>query len=164
MNSAEILSEKYSKETSVRKVMAEADSLLKDTSSFKASNNFIVRKDEMLESKNFAVINLQEAEQTNTADSLLEKVSGIKDRKKDIVASFKVEFWQSPINYKGYKMTKNKIVLFGMNPDETIMLFHSNDDEGIFLKQNQNYFKIYYTDNFKQFEKVTDASIITKLR
>ena len=144
--------------------MAEADSLLKETSSTRSSNNFIVRKDEILDSKILTVTNLGEITQTNESDSLLEKVSGIKDRNKSVVASFKVEFWQSPINYKGYKMTKNKIVLFGINPDETIMLFHNNDDDGIFLKQNQNYFKIYYTDNFKQLEKVTDPSTIIKLR
>ncbi len=173
MTSAEMLAQKYSREVPVRRVMAEADSLLHDVaiakkdssseySNQKSADNFIVKKDELLDSKNFEVINLQQNENANPSDSILEKVSGIKDTKKNILASFKVEFWQSPINYKGFKMTKNKIVLFGINPEDNLKLFHLNDD--IFMKHNQNYYKLYFTDDFKQFEKVTDTSIIAKLK
>ena len=117
MNSAEVLAKKYSREISSKKVMAEADSLLRDSAGLSSENisdhyegnNFIVKKDELLGSKKIEVTNLQQNEMANSSDSLLEKISGIKDGKKNIVASFKVEFWQSPINYKGYKMTKNKI-------------------------------------------------------
>ncbi|TAL62682.1 MAG: hypothetical protein EPN85_02050 [Bacteroidetes bacterium] len=155
MSSAELLAKKYSREVPVRKVMAEADSLLRDTS-FGAQqinvDDFVVRKDEMLGSRNFEVTNLQQTEVVNPSDSLLEKISGIKDGKKNVIASFKVEFWQSPINYKGYKMTKNKIVLFGISAEENLKFFHS--DDALFMKQNQNYFKLYFTDEFKQFEKI----------
>ena len=164
MSSAELLAQKYSREVPIRKVMAEADSLLKDSSTIiqeqNTSENFIVRKDELLDSKNLQVVNLQNEEKINPSDSLLEKVSGIKNNKSS--SSLKVEFWQSPINYKGYKMTKNKVVLFAINPDENIKLFHLDDD--IFMKHNQNYYKLYFTDDFKQFEKVTDATITNKLK
>jgi len=165
MTSAELLAQKYSREVPIKRVMAEADSLLKDSSSGiqhqNPNENFIVRKDELLETKIFEVFNLQPREEANPSDSLLEKVSGIKDKKKT-ASSIKIEFWQSPINYKGYKMTKNKIVLFGINPDENIKLFHLDDDT--FIKHNQNYYRLYFTDDFKQFEKITDTSIIAKLK
>jgi len=165
MNSAEVLSKKHSREISVGKVVAEADSLLKDTLLRGTTDNFIVRKDKMLKTRNLAVINLGETEQTNTtADSLLEKISGIKDRKTNTGVLFNVEFWQSPINYKGYKMTKNKMILFGVNPEETLTLFHNNGDDALYLKQKQNYFRLYYTDIFRQFEKVNDLTVIEKLR
>ena len=165
MSSAELLAQKYSREVSIRKVMAEADSLLKD-SSFANENkntneNFIVRKDELLGSMNFEVVNLQQGDQKNSSDSLLEKTSGIKSNK-NVFASLKVEFWQSPINYKGYKMTKNKVVLFGINADETIKLFHL--DDVIFMKHNQNCYKLHFADDFKQFEKETDTAITGKLK
>ncbi|MBI4946727.1 MAG: hypothetical protein HY840_10030 [Bacteroidetes bacterium] len=170
MTSAELLAKKYSKEVSVRKVMEEADSLLhddilanKDTSiNQNIAESFVVRKDELLNLKNFEVINLQQNETENPSDSLLEKLSGIKNTKKNSIASFNVEFWQSPINYKGYKMTKNKIVLFGINPEGIIKLFHL--DDCLFMKNNQNYYKLYFTDDFKQFEKVSDTSVIAKLK
>lgn len=163
MSSAELLAQKYSREVPIKKVMAEADSLLKDSSAIverqNTTENFIVRKDELLDSKNFQVVNLQNEEKINPSDSLLEKVSGIKNNKTSL--SLKVEFWQSPINYKGYKMTKNKVVLFGINPDENIKLFHL--DDAIFMKHNQNCYILYFTDDFKQFEKVNDSGIISKL-
>ena len=164
MSSAELLAKKYSREVPIRKVMAEADSLLRDTTfggQQQSVDNLVVRKDEMLGSRNFEVTKLQPMEAVNPSDSLLEKISGIKD-KKNVIASFKVEFWQSPINYKGYKMTKNKIVLFGLSPEETLKFFHL--DDVIFMKQNNGFVKLYFTDEFKQFEKVTDASILAKLK
>ena len=88
-------------------------------------------------------------------------ISGIKNTKKSS-STIRVEFWQSPINYKGYKMTKNKVVLFGINAGDVIKLFLLEDN--IFIKHNQNYYKLYFTDDFKQFEKVTDLSIIAKLK
>ena len=165
MSSAEMLASKYSREVSVKHVMAEADSLLKDSSSMSPNQNniesFVVRKDELLDAKNFQVVNLQNEAENNASDSLLEKMSGIKNQK-NILASFKVEFWQSPINYKGYKMSKNKIVLFGVNPDENLKLFHLEDI--IFMKYNQSVYKLYFTDDFKQFEKATDAPMLSKLK
>lgn len=165
MSSAELLAQKYSREIPIRKVMAEADSLLKDDApalkgDTTAVENFIVRKDELLETKNLQIVNLQNEETTNGPDSLLEKVSGIKNNKSS--SSLNVEFWQSPINYKGYKMTKNKVVLFGIIPDESIKFFHLDDN--IFMKHNQNCYRLFFTDDFRQFEKVTDASIIAKLK
>src|ERR1039458_10044085 len=87
MTSAEMLAQKYSREIPVRRVMAEADSLLHDvaiakkdssseSSNQKSTDNFIVKKDELLDSKNFEVANLQQNENANPSDSLLEKVSG----------------------------------------------------------------------------------------
>ena len=164
MTSAELLAKKYSREVSSRRVMAEADSLLRDSSELDHQNrgeNFIVRKDELPDSKNLQVVNLQNEEAPSPSDSLLEKVSGIK-KSKNSFSSLKVEFWQSPINYKGYKVTKNKIILFGINSEENIKLFHL--DDGVFMKHNQNYYKLYFTDDFKQFEKVIDVSIMVKLK
>ena len=165
MNSAEMLAAKYSKEVPINKVMAEADSLLKETSStnihHQTKDVFIVRKDELLDIRTLEVLNLQQNEISNPSDSLLQKVSGIKDQKKNIIASFKIEFWQSPINYKGYKMSKNKIVLFGIQPEESIKLYLLN--ENIFMKLNQNVFKMSYTDDFKQLEKESDAITLSKL-
>jgi hypothetical protein len=104
------------------------------------------------------VINLQASD---NVDTLLEKISGIKNQK-NTFASFEVEFWQSPINYKGYKMSKGKIMLFGVDPNEEIKLFHMED--AIFIKRNQSVFRLYFTDEYRQFEKVTDAGIISKLK
>ncbi len=165
MSSAEKLASRYSREVPIRKVMAEADSLLRDTSLSNKNqvygDNFIVRKDELLESKNVQVLTIKNEETSNTSDSLLEKVSGIRNTKK-ATSVLLIEYWQSPINYKGYKMTKNKVVLFGISPDDIISFFQMDGD--IFMKHNQIFFRMPFTDDFRQLEKLTDASIIAKLK
>lgn len=161
MTSAELLAKKYSNEIPIRRVIAEADSLLKDSIvSFENHNTepFIVRKDELLSTQTIMVANLQPAD---NADTVLEKMSGIKNQK-GAITSFKVEFWQSPINYRGYKMSKNKIVLFGIDPNDEIKILHL--EEEIFMKKNQTFYKLSFTDEFRQFEKVTDITITSKLK
>lgn len=164
MTSSELLAQKYSREVPIKRVMAEADSLLKDTSSASTNQNtndfFVVRKDELIDSKNIQITLLQGEETANPSDSLLEKISGIKNTKRSSSA-LKVEFWKSPINYKGYKMTKNKIVLFGIGQDDNIKLFQL--EEHLYLKQNSNCYKLIFSDDFRQFEKVSDAAILLKL-
>lgn len=162
MTSAEILAQKYLREIPIKQVIAESDSLLKDTA-FSPNNltnePFILRKDELLEIKIYEITNLQQKD--SNSDSLIEKISGIKNQK-NMMTSFKVEFWQSPINYKGYKMSKNKVVLFGINPYDEIKFFYY--EEGIIMKQNQNYFRLYFTDEYKQFEKIADLAVINKMK
>ncbi len=165
MTSSELLALKYSSEVPIRRVMAEADSLLKDSSSADTDHSpddvFVVRKDELLDSKTLQVVSLTPEESEDPADSLLEKVSGIRNSGKS-ASSLKVEFWQSPINYKGYKMMKNKVVLFGINTGDALKLYSLDDN--IFIKHNQNFYKLYFTDDFRQFEKVTDPSLISRLK
>ena len=162
MTSSEMLAQKYSREVPIKKIMAEADSLLKDTATQPHNTNdfFVVRKDELIGSKNYQVTILQEDGAVSSSDSLLEKISGIKNQKRS-ASAIKIEFWRSPINYKGYKMTKNKVVLFGVNQEDDIRLYQM--EENIYLKQNSNCFRLLFSDEFKQFEKVSDPSILSKL-
>jgi len=166
MSSAELFAKKYSNEVSVKKVMDEADSLLMDSvpeiiSSEIYEENVVVRKDELLESKTIKVFNLDTVQNLSAQeDTVPEKISGIKNTK-NVSGYMKVEFWKSPVNYKGYKMTKNKIVLFGISPSDAVQLFMHN--EVFFLKQKNNVFKIQFTDDFMQFEKITDPELISRL-
>lgn len=140
-------------------------SLNKDTLSVVIDQNavetFVIKKDELLDSRIFKVVNQQNNnESTTPSDSLMAALSGIK-KIETTITSLIIEFWQSPINYKGYKMTKNKVVLFGIRSDENISFFQSED--AIFMKRDQNYYKLYFTDDFKQYEKVNDPLILSKL-
>lgn len=44
-----------------------------------------------------------------------------------------VEFWQSPLNLTGYELTRNKLKLFGFNPNENISLQLSHEEDKLFL-------------------------------
>jgi hypothetical protein len=125
-------------------------------------DDIVVKKDEMVSAKVIDVTNVTPPDPKNPKDSILQKESGIRDDTKNSVNAYQVEFWQSPINYKGYKMLKNKIVLFGIAQNENLKLFKIED--GIYMKQQQNVYRLAFTSDFKQFENVKDQTVLAKLK
>jgi len=135
------------------------DSIVVDSSSFvTGTDNIVVRKDELLSARNIEMVNLGAGK--NGKDSVLSQLSGI--REENSKGSYKVEFWQSPINYKGYKMAKNKILLYGINAGDALRLFKIDDN--IYLKQAVNAYRLDFTSEFRQFEKVSDENILARLK
>lgn len=147
-----------------------ADSANVTDSAFTANANklvnkneeIIVKKDELLASKSLAMINLSAITANTSKDSLLQKVSGVRDDKNNSPASMLVEFWVSPINYKGYKMSKNKVILFGLQ-EQNVMKFYKTD-EGIYLKTLQGVYKLELTDEFRNLDRINDEIILARLK
>ena len=165
MNSSDILSSKYSLDTPLVTVLQESDSLLKNSPSFNISStgneNIVVRKDKLLSTKVLQIESTEKPNETTESDSILEKISGIKNTEHS--STFRrLEFWLSPVNYKGYKLTQNKLVLFGINPDLEIKLYNRNGK--IFMKYDFSVYELNYTDDFKQFEKAVDPSLIESIK
>lgn len=52
--------------------------------------------------------------------------------------NLRVEFWESPVNFKGYKMEGKHLILFGIDPNDALRFEHHTD--GIWMHHNQ---KIY---------------------
>jgi hypothetical protein len=127
------------------------------------SDDIIVKKDELLSTKTVEVYNLNPvASKLSGKDSLLQKVSGIKDDKITGKQMFNVEFWQSPLNYKGYRMSKYKIILYGIGSAEGLKLYKLDDI--IYLKLSSNIYKLDYAADFRQYDRITDELIINKLK
>ena len=130
----------------------------------KVDNNedIVVKKDELLSVKNMEVINVNAiANSTRSRDSIIQQASGIRDDN-NIKYSYTVEFWASPINYKGYKMAKNKIVLYGINPAEGSKIYKLNDN--FYLKNLVGVYKLDFSGDFRQFEKISDEALLVKLK
>ena len=126
------------------------------------NENIIVKKDELLSAKTIDVTTLIAGENKNPKDSLLQKESGVRDDSKNQLTAYQVEFWQSPINYKGYKMLKNKIVLFGITQADNLKLYRIED--ALYMKQQQNVYRLAFTGDFRQFENVKDQSVLAKIK
>lgn len=139
-----------------------ADSLTPDSlmmaDKMPSGDEIIVRKDELLSVKTIELINLTGSTDKNPKDSLLQKVSGVRDDQK---ASYKIEYWKSPINYKGYKMTRNKLVLYGISSADPMSLFRIDDD--IYMKHLNTIYRLGFTNDFRQFEKVSDPTVQARL-
>lgn len=129
------------------------------------NDEIIIKKDELLVTKMVDLINLDfaSAKQNNHTDSLLQTASGIRDNSKLSLAkySYQVELWKSPINYKGYKMAKNKLVLYGLDQEVPLKLFYLNDNT--YLKYSDTFFKLDNYNDYKAFEKVLNPQVIALL-
>ena len=144
--------------------LSDSSSVSKDSLTLENPNseNLIVRKDELLSTKTVDVINLNPVAKLTAKDSLLQKVSGIKDDKSYYKQFLNIEFWSSPLNYKGYKMSKYKLVVYGIASAEGIKLY--NLDEVIYLKSASFVYRLDSSGDFKPYERITDEAVINKLK
>ena len=127
------------------------------------SEDIVVRKDELLSFKIMEAINLSPlASTTKTADSLMQKVSGVRDDRNSSKHFLNVELWQSPLNYKGYKMSNYKLVLYGISSPEGLKVYKLDNE--IYLKCFSTIYKLDKTTDFRSYQVVADAAIINKLK
>ncbi|MEI6767068.1 MAG: hypothetical protein WCM76_15660 [Bacteroidota bacterium] len=118
----------------------------------------VVMKDQMLFARTIKIDGFEKKSgSSENLDSLLVDDPSAK-KETDVT---RVEFWKSPINYKGYKMDENKIVLFGILEYNEASL--KSIDGEIFLKYKNEFFHLENTDSFKSFVSLKDASFIRRL-
>ena len=122
-------------------------------------DNIVISKDELLYTRFVKVDG-----QYNGKDDSYELDSVLTDQrnshKKD-QSNIKVEFWRSPINYKGYKFDDIKLVVFGLLEFNNLSLV--GHDDNLFIRYNKEYYRIEPTDDFKSFLPVKDASLLREL-
>ena len=137
--------------------------LVTDSDFYQSHNSeelIVVKKDELLFSKNIKLIDLDEKSdvQAHRKDSLVQLASGITEPSS---YTFMIEFWKSPINYRGYKMGRNKLVLFGMETTDNPHLYKVKDC--LFLKNGNKIYKIDKNSEFQPLEIISDSNILNLL-
>ena len=140
-----------------------ADSSLADSNALSESEELItVRKEELLTAKEILIqtLDISSSNKSNKNDSLLAVVSGTKDEsKKNSQQKILVELWTSPINYKGYQASKNKIIFYGFNDIDELKLYSYKSN--MYLKYNEIVYNIELSSDFSNYEKVSDSNILT---
>jgi hypothetical protein len=131
-----------------------------DTSNSNSFNdNIVISKDELLFTKLIKVTGqYKNVNDSYELDSILtdQRVANKKDH-----GAIKVEFWRSPINYKGYKFDDVKLVVFGMLEFNNLSLIsHDND---LFIKYNKEYYPVEQTDDFKLLVPIKNYILIKEL-
>jgi hypothetical protein len=127
----------------------EVDSLIKQDSELN------IATDELLSVKNVKVIKIGG---TNTQDTSAAKLAGIESNYSNL---YFVEFWKTPLNSKGYRFTKNKIMLYGFVDYTNILLYVLDND--YYIKSSDQVYKIEYGSDFKQLERVVDNDLLAKI-
>jgi len=90
---------------------------------------------------------------------LLRKTLDIRTQKE--VDSYYVEIWHSPLNYRGYKRGKNKLILYGLSEDDELTLFGYK--KNLYLQKENIVYKLRYTEKHKAYTEEIDTAILNKI-
>lgn len=129
---------------------AEVDSLINESSEIN------VATDELLAVKNVKVIRINPTGNAN--DSLVEEIAGIKESSSDL---YFIEFWKTPLNSKGYRFSKNKVLLYGFIDFNNVSLYEL--DNSFYIKCSDQVYKLFYGADFKSLERVVDTELLAKI-
>ena len=137
-----------------------ADSDFK-TDTLPVEENIIVKQDQLLISAALPVEDKSEMKEKDESmtSSAVEKLNPAADlpEEEKHASSFQVEFWVSPINYRGYKMSKNKIILFGIEEPDAVKLYRTND--GIYMTYLKEFYHLYESLEFVSYQKLKESEI-----
>ncbi|MES2760705.1 MAG: hypothetical protein V4677_00810 [Bacteroidota bacterium] len=128
---------------------SEVDALLKE-------EDVNVAQEELLSVKNIKVIDLD----TDTKrDTLTGQLAGVTNP--EYPNLFFVEFWKTPLNSKGYRMTRNRVILYGLSDFSSITIYKVDDN--YYLKNDDVVYKISSGTEFKPMELVSDSQLLAKI-
>jgi len=129
---------------------AEVDSLINESSEIN------VATDELLAVKNVKVIRINPSGNDN--DSLAAEIAGINENTTDL---YFIEFWKTPLNSKGYRFSKNKVLLYGFIDFNNVSLYEL--DNSFYIKCSDQVYKLFYGADFKSLERVVDTGLLAKI-
>lgn len=127
----------------------EVDALLKE-------DEIHVAQEELLSVKNIKVIDLDE---TTKRDTLTGQLAGVTSS--EYPNLFFVEFWKTPLNSKGYRMTRNRVILYGLSDFSSITIYKVDDN--FYLKNDDVVYKISSGTEFKPMELVQDSGLLARI-
>jgi len=128
----------------------EADSLIAMDSKIN------IATDELLSVKNVKVITI--GDNVSGKDSLAAKLAHVEENNSDL---YFIEFWKTPLNSKGYRFSKNKIMLYGFMDFNNVLLYEL--DNSFYIKCSDQVFKLFYGGDFKKLERVVDSDLLAKI-
>jgi hypothetical protein len=143
------------------------DSIIKsqnniDINLYNTSGNQPVKSDKIIFAKSYNIPGIDFFNEENNStgiDSLLtDNKSKSQNKNKN---TLRVEFWKSPINYKGYKISVNKLIIFGI--DQFDMISFKMMNNVLFMKYMSDYYQIDKTIDFKPLVLLNNSQLISQL-
>lgn len=129
---------------------SEVDSLITDDETIN------IATDELLSVKNVKVISI--GDNIAGKDSLASRLAHVKESYSDL---YFIEFWKTPLNTKGYRFSKNKIMLYGFMDFNNVLLYEL--DNSYYIKSSDQVYKLFYGGDFKRLERVVDTDLLAKI-
>lgn len=128
---------------------SETDTLKQEQDTITGENELVIMQDKLIATSRLPVKQLNDKagelpDNNKNLDSLLIDDPNTNTKEPD---SLLVEFWENPINYKGYRKIKNRLIIFGMTEEDSIKIFKGNDN--YFMKIRNKKFPLKETNNFR---------------
>lgn len=101
----------------------------------------IIIKEELIVKKRMP-IHQAPTDSTDVSELLNMKSTSFSER-------FDVEFWESPLNLTGYTLSRNRLKLFGFNPNENFYLTIGNNENELIYNSETLSLILYKTEQFK---------------
>jgi hypothetical protein len=127
----------------------EVDSLLKTDSDIQ------IATDELLSVKNVKAIVV--GDNVAAGDSAAAALASVKTDDDEI---YFIEFWKTPLNSKGYRFIRNKIMLYGFM-DFNVILYRL--DNSFYIKSSDQVYRLFYGSEFRQLERVVDSELLARM-
>lgn len=123
---------------------------LRDT--IEQEENMNIRKDELLATETYPITFLDAPE---NKDTLVKEMLGIRE---NLPKEMNVQFWRSPLNYRGYKLSRNTLIVYGLSEQLTYNIYYRN--QTYYLANEGEFYKISETTTFKSFEEANRAIVL----
>jgi len=111
-----------------------------------------IRKDELLATETYRIVYLDEPE---NKDTVVKEMLGIRE---NLPKEMNVQFWRSPLNYRGYKLSRNTLVVYGLSEQLTYDIYYRN--KMYYLANEGEFYEIAETTTFKSFEEANRAAVL----
>ncbi|HLP13439.1 MAG TPA: hypothetical protein VK177_15990 [Flavobacteriales bacterium] len=113
--------------------------------------NTVIKEDKFILKKLFPIFGYVPAK--NNTDSLLNAMIDVKTPGKGKIT---LEFWESPVNYKGYRMGRDRMIVFGILPDGLKMVKHGPD---LYMVTLNNIYLVKPCTDFCDLKPIKDKSV-----
>ncbi len=118
-----------------------------------AGEDIVIERDQLLSSEVMKVRALKKQNPKVKSDSLVDSLrAGLNIQPQVEPEYVEIEFWKSPLNYRGYKLSKSKIVIYGLMDE--LVLDVTTDGEALFLKTNKATYRLQKTAVLKDLQAV----------
>jgi len=124
--------------------------LPKDTTS--SSEDFNINRDELITSQLIPIIYL---DKQVDKDSLIKNLLGIKQNRPTEMV---VQFWKSPLNYSGYKLSRNTLILYGLSEQFEYKIYQR--DNFHYLSNETVFYRLSETQEFLPYLEVDKTEVL----
>ena len=123
-------------------------------------DDIVIETEELIETFKCTLVDLSSTtESRKKQDSLAATIAGVPTSSKQV---YTVEYWVSPLNFKGYKMANNKVVIYGFQSKESFKLMKL--ESSIYAMYEGVFYSLKNTYDYLPLKKVVDETVLLKLK